>query len=423
MKGGGKMSESVLRPIRAFQETPRARLVAYGLALLCLGLATWWLWPQVRRAVRGWRAISDGVSVQKTLRGDLNLDDEFARVAFSEFARLSPEADLGQLHLHLVKPAMRDGWAEPAERPWLLAGLADMRPWRSTSYFASDIRISEAYADFLEQLRFELVKDEQQRRELETLRREFTQAFKETFNATRNVTAKSGRDRAKAQSRLQRLLVLRVKLNEAIAGLPKIGQVERAYLDFIAADGQTVVKNSSGLEMPTARVDLYPPFESWMSKRTINQLGRVRFGGLRIVAPKDTLAEDGLKEADALVDLEATDIAVFRLSRGWLHQELLSQFRASAGGTSLFGSDGSLGVIPVGLVFARGVTLSVRSTRGDVPAWRNLLAGPRDVMLELPGSLLSLPLRNSETNRDLRRSVQLERIDDVKLIGVICRWL
>src|SRR4051794_22356272 len=109
----------------------RARLLWAGAALVvAFALASWWLWPHARRAAAGWRAIVDGVSVQNALNGDLSIDDEFARAAFAEFARISPEADVGQLHLHLVRPALREGWNGAEERPWLLNELADLRPWR-----------------------------------------------------------------------------------------------------------------------------------------------------------------------------------------------------------------------------------------------------------------------------------------------------
>src|SRR4051812_13470507 len=98
---------------RASKETTerRARLLLAGSAFVAaIALASWWVWPHARRAAVGWRTIVDGISVQEALHGDLTVDDEFARAAFSEFARMSPEADVGQLHLHLVRPASRDGW-------------------------------------------------------------------------------------------------------------------------------------------------------------------------------------------------------------------------------------------------------------------------------------------------------------------------
>src|SRR5438046_1991604 len=89
----------------------RASLLGAGAVLVvAVGLASWWVWPHARRAAVGWRAIVDGVSVQNALNGDLTVDDEFARAAFAEFSRISPEADVGQLHLHLVRPASREGW-------------------------------------------------------------------------------------------------------------------------------------------------------------------------------------------------------------------------------------------------------------------------------------------------------------------------
>src|SRR5260370_3959920 len=162
---------------------PEFSLARRGVLAFAVGLASWWVWPHARRAAVAWRAIVDGVSVQNVLSGDLAVDDEFARAAFAEFARISPEADGGQLRLHLVRPASREGWNGANERPWLLNEFADLRPWRSISYFSSDIRITEAYADFLEQLQFEGNADEQQGKEIERLRREFNQALKTTFYA------------------------------------------------------------------------------------------------------------------------------------------------------------------------------------------------------------------------------------------------
>src|SRR5271166_4837097 len=82
---------------------PEIHFAILGLILASTFVAVWAVWPQVRRAAIGWRSILDGLSVQRALNADLSADDEFARAAFAEFSRLSPEADVGQLHLHLVR--------------------------------------------------------------------------------------------------------------------------------------------------------------------------------------------------------------------------------------------------------------------------------------------------------------------------------
>lgn len=401
----------------------RVRLLwAGGVLVVVVALALWWVWPHARRAAVGWGAIVDGVSVQKALIGDLRVDDEFARAAFAEFARISPEADIGQLHLHLVRPASREGWNEAAERPWLLNELADLRPWRSTSYFPSDIRITEAYADFLEQLQFEANADEQQSKEIERLRREFNQALKTTFSERRAAARGNGRTtQTGVNNSIERLSIVKGQFNNALGRLPHIGQIERAYLDFNGFDSEITVKSPSGIDVPAARADLLPPFEGWIRKKSVRQANQVRFAGVRAL-PVQASTDGNPQSKDALlIDLEAKDVAVFRLSRGWLHQELLTQFRASARGTALFGAEGSLGVIPVGLVFARGLSISVRSPKDNVAGWKTLLDKQREVTFEFPASQLNLSLGDS-TGSERGRSVRLDSMGDVKLIGVICRW-
>jgi hypothetical protein len=402
----------------------RTRLLwAGGALLVAVGLASWWVWPHARRAAVGWRAIFDGVSIQNALNGDLAVDDEFARAAFAEFARISPEADVGQLHLHLVRPASRDGWNGADERPWLLNELADLRPWRSTSYFPSDTRITEAYADFLEQLKFEANADEQQRKEIERLRRDFTQALKTTLSERRAAARPNGTTtQATVDNSIERLSVMKGRLNNALGQLPHIGQIERAYLDFNGFDSDFTVKSPSGIDAPAARADLLPSFEGWLRKRSVGEVNQVRFAGVKALPVEASTNGNTQPKETLLIDLEAKDIAVFRISRGWFHQEILTQFRATGRSTSLFGAEGSLGVIPVGLVFARGLNISLRSPKEGEAAWRTLLEKQREVTFEFPASQLNLSLGDS-TGGTRGRSVQLDGIGEVKLIGVICRWL
>lgn len=416
------VNDESLRTLVARGGSPLARFAVYGLIVLGAGLAVWLGWPQVRRAAIGWRSILDGLSVQRALSADLSADDEFAKAAFAEFSRLSPEADVGQLHLHLVRPGLRDGWSGADERAWLLNEKADLRPWRSTSYFPSDTRISEAYADFLEQLKFELVEDQRQQREIESLRHDFTQALKEVSIATSAASAKTQKRGANAQGSVERLLMLQGRFNEALGKLPRIGQVERAYLDFIGFDSRITVKTPSG-EVPAARADLYPSFEDWMTtKRSVRRVNQVHLARVRPV-PRPTSVTTQPEE-ELLLDLDANEVAVFRISRRpWFHEELLAQFRATARGSGLFGAEGSLGAIPVGLIFARGLTVSIKSPSSDLPNWRGLLERQHEITLELPGSFLSLPLGGTTLGADRPRSVRFEDAGDVKLIGVICRWL
>lgn len=419
-----KVDTSNEPPVDAAHERSSRTRKGVWFALVAVVSATLWAaFPFVRRAWNGWRALSDGVAVQRSLQGDMSIDDEFARVAFEEFARLGPEADVGQLHLHLVRPARRDGWTGGDERPWLLADLADLRPIRATSYFETDTRISEAYADLLEQLKSEIYVDAKAAQNFDRLRKEFTSSLRTAAEATKRAQRRSSANSAQELSAsVGRLLVARTQFANWLGKLPRLGLVERAYLDFMSPDAQVTLMTPSGVEAPFAKVELSPNFERWVVSKKIQRVVNATVLSVRRVVMEGGQGARSTEIKD--VTLEAKDVKVFRFARSpWFRQELVTQFRQTARSSGVFGPDGSLGVLPVGAIFAREVTVTVRTSDEDAAKWVSLVQGARSMTFELPHSALTVEATANTRKGTETSPIRIAEAQDVKLVGLICRWM